>query len=359
MAELNIYYQNVRGLRSKTNSLFRNISMNSYDVIIFTETWLVDDIHNSELFDSRYLVWRRDREYSRTAQKRGGGVLIAVKRELIAIEKPNWRSSAEDIWVSLILKRNRPQVSYKLHLCALYLCKENLGHSYYTQLNNFTTRLSELTVTHPLDKFVILGDFNFGNDVNWICSHGCELIPNRITNQQLVEFFDAVTVCNLSQYNGERNINNRLLDLVFSNDTLTVTESINPLAIPVDAHHKPLVIATKFVEIHRLCDKITKRFIFSRGDYSAIKSELDKIDWPLFLLTQSIEDAVSKFYGKLYELRNKHVPQKSVRQSYHPPWFDSALIKTLKEKLKYHRKFKTYGNLSDYNSFFYSATQSN
>lgn len=129
MFAFNIYYQNVRGLRTKTNNLFHNVCLNSYDIIVFTETWLVDDIYDSELFDGRYLVWRRDRDYSRTAQKRGGGVLIAVKRELIVVERPEWRSSAEDMWVSLILRRSRPQVTYNVHLCALYFCKENLGHS--------------------------------------------------------------------------------------------------------------------------------------------------------------------------------------------------------------------------------------
>lgn len=84
---INIYYQNVRGLRSKTNSLYRNVCMNSYDVIIFTETWLVDSISNSELFDGRYLVWRRDRDYCRTAQTRGGGVLIAVRNDLTVVER--------------------------------------------------------------------------------------------------------------------------------------------------------------------------------------------------------------------------------------------------------------------------------
>lgn len=86
MCALKIYYQNVRGLRTKTSSVFRGVCLSSYDIIIFTETWLDDSYYNSELFDGRYLVWRRDRDYSRTGQRRGGGVLIAVKNELTVIE---------------------------------------------------------------------------------------------------------------------------------------------------------------------------------------------------------------------------------------------------------------------------------
>ncbi|KAF9803709.1 hypothetical protein SFRURICE_012008, partial [Spodoptera frugiperda] len=130
-----------------------------------TETRSHYKYHN----DGRYLVWRRDRDYSRTAQKRGGGVLIAVKRELIVVERPEWRSSAEDMWVSLILRRSRPQKTWDTH-------------SKYSQLNNFTAKLNELSVTHPLDKFIILGDFNFGNVVDWGCGHDNELIPEKQSN---------------------------------------------------------------------------------------------------------------------------------------------------------------------------------
>lgn len=51
-----IYYQNVRGLRSKTLTFYRNLSLVSYDIIILTETWLNDSVFDSELFDSRYVV---------------------------------------------------------------------------------------------------------------------------------------------------------------------------------------------------------------------------------------------------------------------------------------------------------------
>lgn len=273
MAILNIYYQNVRGLRTKTSDVFRKILLGSYDVIVFTETWLVDDIFSSEMFDGRYMVLRRDRDYSRTAQQRGGGVLIAVRSELAVVERRDWCCSAEDIWVSLVLKRSRPAITYKLHICALYLCNQNLGNSYNDQLHNFADNMTHLILTHPVDKFIILGDFNFGSRVDWMVNDGGnEMISQNVTCQHLSEFFDAVITSNLSQYNGERNINGRILDLVFSNDFVNVSECHDPLALPVDLHHKPLLIRADFVEIHKLTDNLASRFMFSRGDYVAIRS---------------------------------------------------------------------------------------
>lgn len=53
---LNIYYQNVRGLRTNTSCFYRNICLNSFDIISLTETWLLEGIKDSELFDNRYVV---------------------------------------------------------------------------------------------------------------------------------------------------------------------------------------------------------------------------------------------------------------------------------------------------------------
>ncbi|KAF9798354.1 hypothetical protein SFRURICE_017514 [Spodoptera frugiperda] len=70
-----------------------------------------------------------------------------------------------------------------------------------------------------------------------------------------------------------------------------------------------------------------------------------------FLHTGSLEDAVAFFYKKLYELRDKFIPLKLSKNTAYPSWYNTALIKILKEKYKYHRKYKTYKNLSDYHSF--------
>ena len=64
-----------------------------------------------------------------------------------------------------------------------------------------------------------------------------------------------------------------------------------------------------------------------------------------------IEDALNYFYTQLYSLRDKYIPRKSLSSKKHPPWYNSSLKKVLKEKSKYHRKYKTYGNISDYQSF--------
>lgn len=130
---LNIYYQNVRGLRTKTDVFYRNLSCNFYDVVVLTETWLLDGIADSELFDHRYIVWRRDREYVTTGQTRGGGVLIADRRELLAISQPLFCSSAEDLCISMRLRKivNRTYILTCIYVLNTYANRTVAIHSLY------------------------------------------------------------------------------------------------------------------------------------------------------------------------------------------------------------------------------------
>ncbi|CAH2104085.1 unnamed protein product [Euphydryas editha] len=137
----NIYHQNTRGLRTKTHVFKRNLLLNSYDVVSLTETWLLDGIGNNELFDDRYVVWRRDRNYVITQEKLGGGVLFAAKKKFMAVERPEWSSTAEDLWVTLSSSKDSRK-SRKIHFCTVYLCSANLGNSFNVQLQNFIDNLS-------------------------------------------------------------------------------------------------------------------------------------------------------------------------------------------------------------------------
>lgn len=58
---LHCYYQNVRGLRTKTKDFFLASAACNYDLIIITETWLLPSIFDSELFTDSFMVYRCDR----------------------------------------------------------------------------------------------------------------------------------------------------------------------------------------------------------------------------------------------------------------------------------------------------------
>lgn len=55
-----IYYQNVRGLRTKIDDFFLAVSEALYDIIVLTETWLDEKIYSAQLFGNTYNVYRND-----------------------------------------------------------------------------------------------------------------------------------------------------------------------------------------------------------------------------------------------------------------------------------------------------------
>lgn len=78
---LKMYYQNVRGLRTKLFNLRTNFILSSYDAYILIETWLSDDISNAELRFDGYLICKCDRNVH-TSNCVFEGSLIAFKKEL-------------------------------------------------------------------------------------------------------------------------------------------------------------------------------------------------------------------------------------------------------------------------------------
>ena len=75
------------------------------DVVIGTETWLKPEIHDNEIFrpDLGYDVFRRDRK-----GKKGSGVVILVKRNMLASEAFDLRTNCENLWVKVQITGSRP-----------------------------------------------------------------------------------------------------------------------------------------------------------------------------------------------------------------------------------------------------------
>jgi hypothetical protein len=58
---LDIYYQNVRGLRTKQIELYDNVWSMDHKIICLTEAWLNDMCYDHNLFPDGYTAFRSDR----------------------------------------------------------------------------------------------------------------------------------------------------------------------------------------------------------------------------------------------------------------------------------------------------------
>lgn len=347
LAKLNIYHQNVRGLRTKTDTFSRNILLNGYDIITVTETWLLDSVSDTELFDTRYSVWRRDRDYKQMCQTRGGGVAVATKKSLNVECRSDWQSSAEDLWVS-VTYHNKNRNTSRIHICTIYLCAENKGNSFDQQLDNFLINLEKLTNEHPNDMFLILGDFNMSS-IRWNeTEEGLQAYNLNDNNSR--NFIDTLSLCNLNQFNNIKNNFGRILDLVLSNDSVTVLHCDDPL-VPEDPYHKALCINLPFFSIQTLPLSSRTMYAYKRGNFSQINEALSNYDWDTLLHVGDLESVVKSFYKILYELRDRFVPLIKNKSNKYPSWYSIPLIKAIKEKYKHLVKYRTYKNLEDRLSF--------
>ncbi|KAJ8977614.1 hypothetical protein NQ317_010234 [Molorchus minor] len=99
--DLVVYYQNTRGLRSKTNEFYTSTLSSTADIICLSETWLNDNIKDGELFDLRnFEVFRRNQNTTLGGQSNTA-----------------WSSDGicEDLWVSVSLGFNKNLT------CAVYI----------------------------------------------------------------------------------------------------------------------------------------------------------------------------------------------------------------------------------------------
>ena len=67
------------------------------DIIIGTETHLDSSVNSSELFPSNYSVIRKDRNFDNSK----GGVLIAMKDDLIGTHRTDLDTKCEIVWVTI------------------------------------------------------------------------------------------------------------------------------------------------------------------------------------------------------------------------------------------------------------------
>lgn len=93
---LSVYYQNVRGVKTKTLDIHNTILCYNLDIICFTGTWLDETVLSSELFDDRYCVVRTDRD----GKFRSRVETTMVEACSFNLFNRDWKSEyLEDLWI--------------------------------------------------------------------------------------------------------------------------------------------------------------------------------------------------------------------------------------------------------------------
>lgn len=344
-----IYYQNVRGLRTKCLDLFNNVLASNYDVLLFTETWLQDDVLDSELCDARYDIFRCDRDLRLCSKSTGGGVMICIRRELGATLVRDWFTGTAE---SVCLRIPGQLISSKndLFLIIVYTPPNPSGFS--ERMKNILDNINKVFRNHPFCNYLLVGDFNlpiikWNHDGHTILQQGGSELQNCAEN-----LVDRLHFLNLRQYNYITNSKNNTLDLCFSNLPLTVTQPTHPL-LKEDTYHPSITIDILDLKCKPFKEKRLSRFSFHKGSYEDINRYFSSVDWPRVLSGDCIDDDIDDFYNVLRECCQLYVPISncSSTKSHYPVWYSRALIRIIKRKNAIHKKWKRYRNPRDYDEF--------
>ena len=248
---IKFFYQNIRRVRTKTNRIRNEILSNNYDVICLTETWLNSNIFSEELFDDRYVVYRRDRETTMSSSKEGGGVLAAVSKKLISSRKMMCESDYEDLW--LVIKPNNYS-KFFMYLCIVYIPPS-------LPINDFNIQVSQmqnvyLKHVNAQTQFIAIGDFNLP-EIQWasdLAFNSETLSPTNYPTKKARHLLDMFSICNFHQYNCLANNHGNILDLVLSDrKNLKIYPTVGLSS--ADHHHPPFEIDMKLENIKYLDDK--------------------------------------------------------------------------------------------------------
>jgi hypothetical protein len=126
---LNLNFQSIKNKKAETLNI---IDSYNPEIIIGTETWLNDSVHNSEIFPPNYNIYRRDRRDG------FGGVLIAVKADIVS-EHLDVEINTESVYTSITLEKGK-----QLIVGALY----RPPSSSIEYMDNMCTTLETLTTRH-------------------------------------------------------------------------------------------------------------------------------------------------------------------------------------------------------------------
>ena len=197
---------NARSLKSsnrknhKINQLNNIVSLSECEVCAIRETWLNDDISDCELLPDEFTIYRKDRS-STYPGKRGGGVLLAIEKNIKSCRKPELEPDEEVIVCEVEGVKHK-----KVAIILLYRPPSSDPACFSPTIENMLVKASK-----QYERICMLGDFNIPS-VNW----KSELYSSNITSQSM--FCDVINQFSFQQLNtAASNVKGKMLDLVFTN----------------------------------------------------------------------------------------------------------------------------------------------
>ena len=332
---LRIYYQNVRGLRTKIDDFFLTVAECDYDVVVLTETWLDLHVNSVQLFGNVFTVYRCDRNRQNSSKTRGGGVLIAISRRLTSYADPTLVcDTLEQLWVKITTAERNISIG------VIYLPPDRKA-----DVNSIEDHIRSIgsiaSCLNPNDLSLLFGDYNQPNLVWSQLSDGTVSVDylQSHTSAASCALIDGLNLHNLIQMNYVTNVNNHILDLVLTdNATLCELHEVSAPLVPLDSNHPALELTVKLappVQFEDLPD--LPNLDFRRADAESLCLAISQIDWQLLESNPPVDDAIDFFNSAIKNAFDSCVPPcRPIRK---PPWSNLRLRRLKQQRSSALRKY--------------------
>jgi endonuclease/exonuclease/phosphatase family metal-dependent hydrolase len=298
------------------------IESNKPAVVALTETWLKNDISDSEVSPTGYTTFRCDRHEGR----KGGGVCLLIRA---------------DIPVTQLKAFAAPDGQYESLWCKVKLTKrgfDTIGVVYRPPATDGSQLLNELQEFSQLGHCLILGDFN-AHGIDWslqTCNADADTFSKLLC--------DASNELGLFQHVFEptRMLGNQFstLDLILSSNQLDVD---NLEYLPPIGKSDHMVLTFRWMRDALPTPTILQKPNIWKIDFEQLKQAAQNETW-IPDPTMDVETLWHHIKTTLDKLVCMYAPKHTQRPHHRgPPWFDKELLKTLKLRNKAWKHYRLTG----------------
>lgn len=325
---------NFQGIRGKFADIVCCIDLHKPDIIVGTESHIDSSVKDSELFPPDYQVIRKDRDFGPK-----GGVLIAVKNDLIVTHRIDLDSNCEIVWVSISIQGMK-----KIIIGAFYRSQQ-FGKSidYMERLKESLSKIKRVDRSH----IWLAGDFNLPG-IDWASQ---SVLPNAPYVNLSKFMLEIAADFGLEQMVTRPTRGKNILDIFLTNNPDLVERST---VIPGLSDHdgipmiivssKPRLIKTKPRLIY-LYDKADMNLI--KEDFKSYSSHMAKDDTSHL----SVNDLWEDLENKVKSVMEARIPTRTVRKRNLTPWIGRGIKRLLKKKQRAFNSYKKEANQDSLDRF--------
>ena len=311
-SQFKILYCNARSLIPKIDALHAEVILENPDIICIVETWLSDEVNDTEIQIPGYSIIRKDRN------RHGGGVCVYISHAVTSISHlPLHRQELECIFLRVTKDSTKLTVG----------CFYRPPSSSFCTLDMLADSIFLLNPTYLTD-FVLIGDFNVNSE------HGyCSKLKDFMATFCLTQVVDSPTRIASSGTKSR-------IDLCFVSNIQNLLSCVTKPPLSTSDHDSIIVTLECGHQVtEKQCSSRTSVWKYSNADVLKAECLIKNINWSS-LLSDDIDTTWKNWKCAFLKVIEESVPK--VEYSCHRtlPWITNRIIHSIKRRNKAFHKYK-------------------